>query len=119
MDAVSKTQETGNRTLQRGGPMTVPRHKKRLMPAAVHLVACAILAVTLSAVSALAQTARPLEKITFLLDFTAYGKHAPFFVALDKGFWKDAGFDASIIKGEGSATTISSYAAGTVDFAFA
>jgi NitT/TauT family transport system substrate-binding protein len=64
------------------------------------------------------QTGRPLEKINFLLDFTPYGKHAPFFAALDKGFWKDAGFDVTIIKGEGSATTISSYAAGTVDFAF-
>jgi NitT/TauT family transport system substrate-binding protein len=66
-----------------------------------------------------AQTGRPLEKITFLLDFTPYGKHAPFFAALDKGFWKDAGFDVTIVKGEGSATTISSYAAGVVDFAFA
>jgi NitT/TauT family transport system substrate-binding protein len=65
-----------------------------------------------------AQTDRPLEKINFLLDFTPYGKHAPFFAALDKGFWKDAGFVVTIIKGEGSATTISSYAAGTVDFAF-
>jgi NitT/TauT family transport system substrate-binding protein len=64
------------------------------------------------------QIGRPLEKITFLLDFTPYGKHAPFFAALDKGFWKDAGFDVTIVKGEGSATTISSYAAGTVDFAF-
>jgi NitT/TauT family transport system substrate-binding protein len=66
-----------------------------------------------------AQTPRLLEKITFLLDFTPYGKHAPFFAALDKGFWKDAGFDATIVKGEGSATTISAYAAGVVDFAFA
>ena len=69
--------------------------------------------------SARAQTTRPLEKITFLLDFTPYGKHAPFFAALDKGFWKDAGFDVTMIKGEGSATTIASYGAGTVDFAFA
>ena len=66
-----------------------------------------------------AQTTRPPEKITFLLDFTPYGKHAPFFAALDKGFWKDAGFEVTIIKGEGSATTVASYAAGTVDFAFA
>jgi len=66
-----------------------------------------------------AQVGRPLEKITFLLDFTPYGKHAPFFAALDKGFWKDAGFDVTIVKGEGSATTVSSYAAGAVDFAFA
>jgi NitT/TauT family transport system substrate-binding protein len=65
-----------------------------------------------------AQIGRPPEKITFLLDFTPYGKHAPFFVALDKGFWKDAGFDVTIVRGEGSATTVSSYAAGTVDFAF-
>ena len=65
-----------------------------------------------------AQVGRPTEKITFLLDFTPYGKHAPFFAALDKGFWKDAGFDVTIVKGEGSATTISSYAAGAVDFAF-
>src|SRR5436190_14995339 len=66
-----------------------------------------------------AQTARPLEKVNFLLDFTPYGKHAPFFAALDHGFWKDAGFDVTIIKGEGSATTVASYAAGAVDFAFA
>ena len=46
-----------------------------------------------------AQVGRPMEKITFLLDFTPYGKHAPFFAALDKGFWKDAGFDVTIVKG--------------------
>jgi NitT/TauT family transport system substrate-binding protein len=66
-----------------------------------------------------AQTGGTPEKINFLLDFTPYGKHAPFYAALDHGFWKDAGFDVTIIKGEGSATTISSYAAGAVDFAFA
>jgi NitT/TauT family transport system substrate-binding protein len=66
-----------------------------------------------------AQTARPLERITFLLDFTPYGKHAPFYAAIDKGFWRDAGFDVTIVKGEGSATTIASYAAGAADFAVA
>jgi NitT/TauT family transport system substrate-binding protein len=66
-----------------------------------------------------AQTVRPLEKITFLLDFTPYGKHAPFYAAIDKGFWRDAGFDVTIVKGEGSATTIASYAAGAADFAVA
>src|SRR6516165_8792531 len=68
---------------------------------------------------ALTQTGGSPEKINFLLDFTPYGKHAPFYAALDHGFWKDAGFDATIIKGEGSATTVASYAAGAVDFAFA
>ncbi len=86
--------------------------------AAIQLVAAVAVGHSLTFTGAQAQTARPLEKITFLLDFTPYGKHAPFFAALDKGFWKDAGFDVTIIKGEGSATTVSSYAAGTVDFAF-
>jgi NitT/TauT family transport system substrate-binding protein len=78
-----------------------------------------VLGLVLCASFGLAQTGRPLEKITFLLDFVPYGKHAPFYVAMDKGFWRDAGFDGKIVGGEGSATTISSYAAGTVDFAFA
>src|SRR5262245_49393314 len=81
------------------------------------LVAAAAIGMTVSAASA--QTARPLEKITFLLDFVPYGKHVPFYAAIDKGFWKDAGFDVTIVKGEGSATTVSSYAAGTADFAMA
>src|SRR5262245_42937781 len=85
--------------------------------AAGHLLAAVVMGIFVGAASA--QTPRPLEKITFLLDFTPYGKHAPFYAALEKGFWKDAGFDVTIVKGEGSATTVSSYAAGTVDFAVA
>ena len=59
------------------------------------------------------------EKVNFLLDFVPYGKHAMFYASLDKGFWREAGFDVTILKGEGSATTIASYAAGAVDFALA
>lgn len=64
-------------------------------------------------------SSRPLEPIKFLLDITPYGKHAMFYVSLDKGFWREAGFDVTIVKGEGSATTISSLAAGAVGFGFA
>jgi len=63
--------------------------------------------------------ARAAEPIKFLLDFTPYGKHALFYPALEKGFWRDAGFDVTILKGEGSGTTVSALAAGAVDFAFA
>jgi len=96
--------------------------RKVAILAALYLVR--VLAVALSwgglaPMRAQAQSGRAVEKINFLLDFTPYGKHAPFFAALDQGFWKDAGFDVTIIKGEGSATTVASYAAGAVDFAFA
>lgn len=59
------------------------------------------------------------EPIKFLLDFVPYGKHAFFYAALEKGFWKDAGFDVTILKGSGSATTVAAIAAGGADFGFA
>lgn len=68
---------------------------------------------------AFAPAAQTPEKVKFLLDFVPYGKHAMFYASLDKGFWREAGFDVTILKGEGSATTIANYAAGAVDFAFA
>lgn len=86
-----------------------------------HRLAFALVA-TLAALAAGALAPRSLaaaETIKFLLDFTPYGKHAMFYVSLDKGFWREAGFDVTILKGEGSATTVASYAAGAVDFAFA
>lgn len=66
-----------------------------------------------------AEAAQTPESVKFLLDFVPYGKHAMFYASLDKGFWREAGFDVTILKGEGSATTIANYAAGAVDFAFA
>ena len=96
--------------------------RKVAMLAALYVVPLLALVLSCSGLApmrAQAQSGRPLEKVNFLLDFTPYGKHAPFFAALDHGFWKDAGFDVTIIKGEGSATTVASYAAGAVDFAFA
>lgn len=59
------------------------------------------------------------EPVKFLLDFVPYGKHALFYPALEKGFWKDAGFDVTILKGDGSGATVAAMAAGAVDFGFA
>jgi NitT/TauT family transport system substrate-binding protein len=59
------------------------------------------------------------EPINFLLDFVPYGKHAFFYAALEKGFWKDAGFDVTILKGSGSAATVAAVAADSAEFGFA
>ncbi|MFQ5913825.1 MAG: ABC transporter substrate-binding protein [Nitrospinota bacterium] len=45
-------------------------------------------------------------KQTFLLDWIIYGKHAPFFVAQDKGFFKKVGLDVDFKRGFGSGDTI-------------
>ena len=52
-------------------------------------------------VSARAQT---LDKFQFRLNWTLYGEHAPFFVALDKGFYKEEGLEVEILEGSGSTT---------------
>src|SRR5258707_14010146 len=43
------------------------------------------------------------DKFPFRLNWTRYGEHAPFFVALDKGFYKAEGIKGEIL--DGSPTT--------------
>lgn len=59
----------------------------------------AIAAVTMAVLPAAAQ-----DKLQFRLNWTIYGEHAPFFVAKDKGFYKDEGLDVEILEGSGSTT---------------
>ena len=48
--------------------------------------------------------AQTLDKFQFRLNWTLYGEHAPFFVARDKGFYKEEGLDVEILEGSGSTT---------------
>lgn len=41
-------------------------------------------------------------EVQILMDWIYSGKHAPYFVARDKGFWKKAGVDVKILQGRGS-----------------
>ncbi|HWO40171.1 MAG TPA: ABC transporter substrate-binding protein [Candidatus Eisenbacteria bacterium] len=56
---------------------------------------------------------------TIRLDFIIGGKHAPWFVALEKGFYAKRGLKATIQAGSGSADTVRTIAAGGADFGFA
>jgi NitT/TauT family transport system substrate-binding protein len=61
------------------------------------------------AVAAIAAVGTPAgaqapDKFQFRLNWTLYGEHAPFFVAQDKGFYKDEGLDVEILEGSGSTT---------------
>jgi NitT/TauT family transport system substrate-binding protein len=60
-----------------------------------------------------------LKKVTFITDVTPYGKHAPFFVALEKGFWTKRGLDVDIQSGKGSADAVTKVASGAGQFALA
>jgi NitT/TauT family transport system substrate-binding protein len=54
--------------------------------------------------AAFAGAASAQEKFPFRLNWTLYGEHAPFFVARDKGFYKEEGLDVEILEGSGSTT---------------
>ncbi|MBN9447955.1 MAG: ABC transporter substrate-binding protein, partial [Bosea sp.] len=47
-----------------------------------------------------------MKKITFLTNYVYNGRHAPFFVGRDKGFYKEAGFDIDIAPATGSGFVI-------------
>ena len=56
--------------------------------------------------------------VTFTLDFTTLGRHAPWYVALGKGYFKDAGLNVKIIPGQGTAQAIQALESDIAQFAF-
>ena len=74
----------------------------------------AIVAAALFTGDALAQT----TPVTFSLDFRALGRHAAWYVALDKGYYKKAGLEVNIIPSQGTAQAIQSVESGVAQYAF-
>ena len=63
--------------------------------------------------------AQDADKITFVTDFGFNGRHAYYFVAQEKGYYKAAGLDVQIVRGQGSADAVKQVAAGTAQLGFA
>jgi NitT/TauT family transport system substrate-binding protein len=59
------------------------------------------------------------NKITFLTNYVFNGRHAPFFVGVEKGFYKDAGFDMQIQPATGSGFVITAIDGGKADYGMA
>jgi NitT/TauT family transport system substrate-binding protein len=77
------------------------------------MLAVAACAAMLTAAPASAQT-----PITFSLDFRALGRHAAWYVALEKGYYKQAGLDVTIVPSQGTAQAIQNLEANAAQFAF-
>ena len=73
-----------------------------------------LLAMTLFAGTSLAQT-----PIKFALDWRFEGPAAPYFVAIDKGYYKDEGLEVSVDPGSGSVEGINRVASGAYEMGFA
>jgi NitT/TauT family transport system substrate-binding protein len=68
--------------------------------------------------SAAAKPDAPLLDVSLRLDTVVRGHDAGFYVALDKGWYRDAGLNVTINQGTGAASTAQSVAAGTDTFGF-
>jgi len=64
-------------------------------------------------------TAKSQEKSTVRLDWTALGYHAPFYLGVTRGYYRDAGIDLAIVEGKGSPMAASLVGNGSDDFGFA
>ncbi|MGN6719305.1 MAG: ABC transporter substrate-binding protein [Candidatus Binatia bacterium] len=60
-----------------------------------------------------------LTPATIRLDFIIGGKHAPWYVALEKGFYAKRGLNPTIQSSTGSADTVRAIGSGSADFGFA
>ena len=90
--------------------------QKRAVAAIVALLALS----GLSSVPAAAQTTPgPLKNITVLANYTFHGRHTPFFVAAEKGYFEQAGFKADIQPATGSGFVISAIESGKADYGLA
>lgn len=59
------------------------------------------------------------ERVTLRLDFVPSGYHGPFYVALDKGYYREEGLEVRIGRGFGSTDTIKRVSTGADTFGFA
>jgi len=88
---------------------------KRLGRIALHTVAAAVLIST----TAFQASAQDLKKISFLTNYAFHGRHSPYFVGLEKGFYEDAGFDIDISPATGSGFVVTAVDAGQADYGMA
>jgi NitT/TauT family transport system substrate-binding protein len=58
-----------------------------------------------------------VKPVTFLTNYALFGRHAPFYIGVEKGFYREAGFDLKIQPTTGSGFVNTAIDAGKADYA--
>ena len=78
-----------------------------------------VTALAAGATSLLSTAAQAQERdVKFVLDFISLGRHAPWYVALGKGYFKDEGLNVTIMPSKGTADAIRTVATGGAELGF-
>jgi NitT/TauT family transport system substrate-binding protein len=71
------------------------------------------------AIASAASPAQALDNVTLITDFGYNGRHAYFFVAIEKGYYKDADLNLKVVRGQGSVDAIRQVGANNAIVGFA
>ena len=83
------------------------------------IFAVAILALLAAAAPMPLAAQSSVKKISVLTNYVFHGRHSPLFVGVEKGFYKEAGFDVEISPASGSGFVVTAVDAGKADFGLA
>ena len=83
-------------------------------PLPARVTALAAVAMFLSCAAAQSQE----RDLKFVLDFISLGRHAPWYVALGKGYFKEEGLNVTIMPSKGTADAIRTVATGGAEIGF-
>jgi NitT/TauT family transport system substrate-binding protein len=88
-----------------------------LLSAVMRGTAAFAVALFATLLSASAQTPDRLKKITVLTNYAFFGRHAPLFVGIEKGYFREAGFDVQMLPTTGSGFVNTAIDGNKADFA--
>jgi len=74
---------------------------------------------TLFSLLLIPECAKARDDVTLITDFGYNGRHAYFFVAIEKGYYKDADLDVKVVRGQGSVDAIRQVGANNAIVGFA
>src|SRR4051794_19315163 len=74
---------------------------------------------TLFGVHVVSGGAQALDNVTLITDFGYNGRHAYFFVAIERGYYKDADLEVKVVRGQGSVDAIRQVGANNAVVGFA
>jgi NitT/TauT family transport system substrate-binding protein len=95
----------------------INEHGDGRMPRSFAVVIAAAAAILAGTPVAPAQpAAKPLTDVTLALDFVILGRHAPWYVAQAKGYYKEEGINAKFIAGRGTGHVLASLESGVAQF---
>lgn len=92
---------------------------RKFMSVALMVALIGLICSTANVSSVRAASGQNLKKVVFLTNYVFHGRHSPFFVGLEKGFYKEAGFDIHIAPSTGSGFVVSALEGGKADYGIA